>query len=496
MFSFLKRKKDDKQQVGQNPYSQPQPSRGPISSTQSYQPAQQSPAPTQSKPLIQASGYGAQYANDLSKNPPKPQPTPSPRPQQQQAPSLQQFMGQQLQQRGQMAGDRIADTERRANEQAGLQGQLFDVRNRTLGDIGNIQSEAFGQYGDQLRKGLDIQRGTSQRQIGDTQAMYDDNKYYNEQARRERQKGLEGTLAGLGTLESSAMMNIGAKIDQGAERMDRQDQRAMSSRIADIEDEYRQVENQTEGLIQQEAARYRQQVAALAGQMDQNSIEFQQAVSQIADVANQRINSILDNFDNFSYQAGMQMMQAQAQGDSSLQFDDNGQPLNQASLEWMMNNPDKHREAFGIASKEDEAAKRVAGTMASTVVNDIHRAYDVMDRYGRSAVGMLSGPIAALNSESQAAEMRGLIESIKSNIGFDQLLNIKKSGAGLGNVTEQQLASLQSVLGRLDAGMRPENLKYNLQRVEQIYSEIMRDAGMEIPMSVASTRPSLQDFLE
>lgn len=272
-------------------------------------------ATNQSKAPIQGSGYSSAYASNPTNYKPqtaKPyQPTPQQQYQAPPAPSATSLTNQYLAQRGQSATDRIAGLQDRAKGQIDLQQQLYDSRNKTLGNIGNIQKESFGNYADQLRQGLGLQQQTAQRQQGEAQQLYDESKYYNEQARKERMKGLEGTLASLGTLQSSALGNIGAKINMGAERQDRSAQRELSSRVADIQDQYRLAENQTEGLIQQEADRYRQQVELLAGQMDTNSLEFRQAVSEIANKAEDNINSILDSFDNFAYNANLEMIKAQ-----------------------------------------------------------------------------------------------------------------------------------------------------------------------------------------
>lgn len=232
-----------------------------------------------------------------------------PQPQQPQRPSPTQ---QYISRMGNNAQQRASQAEQRAQQQQELQKQLTQGRQNTLQKIGGIQDQAFDKYVNQVRGGVDIQRGTAKRQIGQTESNYYDQKRQNEQARRERMKGLEGTLASLGTLQSSAMGNIGAKINMGAERQDRQAQQQMSDRVADIQDQVRLAENQAEGLIQQEAANYQMQKAQLAQSMDENSIEFKQAVNALDDQADQRINKILDSFDEFSYNAQLQMLQSEA----------------------------------------------------------------------------------------------------------------------------------------------------------------------------------------
>jgi len=70
-----------------------------------------------------------------------------------------------------------------------------------------------------------------------------------------------------------------------------------------------------------------------------------------------------------------------------------------------------------------------------------------------------------------------LLNLCKLNVGIDKLLDIKASGAGLGQVPQSQLKMLASVLGQLDIGQPRETLEYNIQRVLKLYAEIVRDSG-------------------
>lgn len=120
----------------------------------------------------------------------------------------------------------------------------------------------------------------------------------------------------------------------------------------------------------------------------------------------------------------------------------------------------------------------VVGSMAETVVEDVVEALNLIESSPRATTG--TGDWLARIPATEARKMRGLIMSVQSNIGFDQLLRIKRSGAGLGNVTEQQLESLASVLGRLEQAQSAEELARNLSRVERIYSEIVRTSGEDL----------------
>ena len=91
-------------------------------------------------------------------------------------------------------------------------------------------------------------------------------------------------------------------------------------------------------------------------------------------------------------------------------------------------------------------------------------------------VGEKGGVLAAGSARRTAEE---LIKTIKANIGFDRLNQMRQespTGGALGNITEQELAFLQSVLGSIDLSQKDEAILANLTRLEKIYNNIIRKA--------------------
>jgi hypothetical protein len=79
------------------------------------------------------------------------------------------------------------------------------------------------------------------------------------------------------------------------------------------------------------------------------------------------------------------------------------------------------------------------------------------------------GSLLSAMPESQARTFKGMIDTIKGNIGFNELTAMRAAsptGGALGQVSERELALLTSVLGSLDAGQNPEVLKANLQAIK------------------------------
>lgn len=91
-------------------------------------------------------------------------------------------------------------------------------------------------------------------------------------------------------------------------------------------------------------------------------------------------------------------------------------------------------------------------------------------------VGTQGGVLAA-GSARKTAE--ATIQTIKANVGFDRLNQMRQespTGGALGNITEQELAFLQSVLGSIDLSQKDVAILSNLTRLTKIYEDIMKKA--------------------
>jgi len=75
---------------------------------------------------------------------------------------------------------------------------------------------------------------------------------------------------------------------------------------------------------------------------------------------------------------------------------------------------------------------------------------------------------------------KGYIDTIKANIGFDRLDQMRQespTGGALGQIAVQEINFLQASLGSLDLDADPAVLKKNLQRIKTAYDNVMRKAA-------------------
>ncbi len=114
---------------------------------------------------------------------------------------------------------------------------------------------------------------------------------------------------------------------------------------------------------------------------------------------------------------------------------------------------------------------------AGTVIRDINTVTDLAQTAtgfgGSSMTEALTRAGASGIPGTDPFEVQQLIDSIKSNVGIDSLLRIKQSGAGLGQVPQSQLETLQSLLGNLNIARNPDLLLRDLSDINTRYNDVV-----------------------
>lgn len=151
------------------------------------------------------------------------------------------------------------------------------------------------------------------------------------------------------------------------------------------------------------------------------------------------------------------------------------------------------------AAREIEAAQAQtdsrdaqAATQAGTVTQDTGIALQGLGELGGLSAD--NGPAGANWRRLQAGiagtpehRIQKFVNSALANVGFDQLNQMRQNsptGGALGNVTELQLRQLESVLGQYDIGLPIEDQKFILQRISNIYSDVIFGSRAERDLAV------------
>jgi len=112
-------------------------------------------------------------------------------------------------------------------------------------------------------------------------------------------------------------------------------------------------------------------------------------------------------------------------------------------------------------------ASRSRGRKLKTVTNAISKAKDLIN--GNMASGW--GGVWRNLPESDANALRGYLNTIKGNIGFQELRALKESGATLGQVAVMELDALQAIMGDLEQNLPADVLLETLDDVDSNYRE-------------------------
>lgn len=116
------------------------------------------------------------------------------------------------------------------------------------------------------------------------------------------------------------------------------------------------------------------------------------------------------------------------------------------------------------------ATNKTLDVSDGVVAEDIDRAIGMA---GAWTTGFVGAKLEDLQG-TPAHDLKMLLQSIKSNVGFDKLQQMRDNsptGGALGQVTELELGLLQSVYGALEQSQTKEQFVYNLQRLKQIKSQ-------------------------
>jgi len=112
------------------------------------------------------------------------------------------------------------------------------------------------------------------------------------------------------------------------------------------------------------------------------------------------------------------------------------------------------------------------------VIEDIGKFRNLVENQGLlTPVTGLTGAVARAVPGSPAMDAKALQDTIAASISFDRLQamrNASPTGGALGSVTENELNLLQSTLGSISLSQSDEQLIENLNRLEKIYTDVMK----------------------
>jgi hypothetical protein len=141
------------------------------------------------------------------------------------------------------------------------------------------------------------------------------------------------------------------------------------------------------------------------------------------------------------------------------------------------------RELQAAAGKKESAAESTL-TTSGIVTQDIARLTNAIKKQKIvDPVTGVTGEVASGVAGSARKSAEGLVRTIQANIGFDRLNQMRAespTGGALGNITEQELRFLQSVLGSIDLNQKDADIIRNLERLYKKDAKTGAESGLYV----------------
>jgi hypothetical protein len=128
-----------------------------------------------------------------------------------------------------------------------------------------------------------------------------------------------------------------------------------------------------------------------------------------------------------------------------------------------------------VAQAKQNERDRLKSVSADLVNDEINRSLNVLNEKGGAVagfVGNMTKGIPGLPSH----DFSQMLDTVKANIGFDKLQSMREAsptGGALGQVSEFENRLLQAVFGSLAQSQSPEQLRYNMMRLQNTYNNII-----------------------
>jgi len=133
----------------------------------------------------------------------------------------------------------------------------------------------------------------------------------------------------------------------------------------------------------------------------------------------------------------------------------------------------KKKEAEALGEMNANAPKRLERyRQALTTAGNVNAALNsAIDLVGADSTGFVGARLRGVEG-SQAYNLAAQIETVKANLGFDRLQQMRDAsptGGALGAIAVQELTALQSTIANLDPNQSESQIRNNLLRIQEHY---------------------------
>lgn len=276
---------------------------------------------------------------------------------------------------------------------------------------------------------------------------------------------LTGQAAGLlrqQELESAPLARRLALLQQQRQAQREGAEAALGFRTEDIEREQEQ----------QQAFQDQQVESAVSQLVGQGVTDPAQIAASLPNIPTEAISRVFDNlgiekpveFSQFELQKQqLELQKLQAQIDAAT--DPLDRQIKQAQLDKLRAQILSTQADLAAGTGEDQSPfLQQMGGIAQNKITQLRA------KIGDSTVGSISAIAQSRIPGTTAFDFRSNLETLKANIGFgilQQMREASKTGGALGQVSERELGFLQDTLGSLNQGQSPESFRQNLLEIEE-----------------------------
>jgi hypothetical protein len=135
---------------------------------------------------------------------------------------------------------------------------------------------------------------------------------------------------------------------------------------------------------------------------------------------------------------------------------------------------DAYREIQENVEKK-QLSKEQGQRAAGIVVDTINRSLGTMEDSPLPVTGLIGSGLSNIPG-TDAYNLRTQLDTVRANVGFEALQQMRASsptGGALGPVSDTENRLLQSVLGSLNQGASKDEITNNLNRVREIYLDVL-----------------------
>ena len=401
---------------------------------------------------IQGSGYTSNYASNPSNQPKVAAPSID---QTQQKTSLPSYL---------TGYETLAEKQKALLDQQRKQGE--DYYNKSYAEKNRLLQESIPQLQQQfiktqgnIQKGIESATKSAEYKKQSAEDVWGESQRQAAQTRAESEARNRNKFAALGTLGSYGAGSYGQaqeNVESDFNRFTQQGLRSKEQNLFEIDKALQDYEIEAQTILDGLEASLNNTISQIQSDMTMNSIEKENALNSLFNDYQAKVLSVEEGMQGVykDYYTALQNAEA-----NSLSFDDQGQPLNQVSYEWMLNNPDK----FGSAFESGNVAEK-------------QNLIGLVDQALTTNLGPLTGPLGAFGITTKFGEglnTKALIDQIKGSLTLEAREKLK----GQGQISDAETQMLANSVSKLQYGMTEAALKKELGEIKNILEGKYRYAG-------------------